>query len=109
MLPFVFLGIAFVSGFHAMFTNCESMLFFAGVCIGVSFLVECRQAMPVWLRHILTGMTVGALGFVACVSVQQYQIYCGRLAEYKYLAVETLLAMALYFLSLLPHKQKTAA
>ena len=109
MLSFVFLGLFFVTSMHSILTNCEPMLLLGGICLGIFFLVEWHQSIPVWLRYILAGMAFGALGFVACISVQQYQIYCGRLAEYGYLTVEALLAMALYFLSLLPYKQKIPA
>ena len=93
-----------VTMIQAAATRCDLVFFLALVCLATAILLVLMPKMPGWLKALSIGLIVGLLAGVVYFAGVYDMLYLGRIAEYRYAAVEAALMLCLSMVSLLPNR-----
>ncbi len=94
----------FVTMIQAATTRCDLVFALAAVCLITFILLALMQKMPRWLKFLCIGLIVGLLAGIVYFAGIFDMLYLGRIAEYRYAAVEAALMLCLSMVSLLPNR-----
>lgn len=96
--------LCFITIIQAATTRCDLVFFLALVCLATAILLLLIPQMPQWLKAMSIGLITGMLAGVIYFAGVYDMLYLGRIAEYRYAAVEAALMLCLSMVSLLPDR-----